>query len=395
MSVAAGLAGAGKREEEVDKDKPDSGGMKGLTKWLNSIAIAGSLTIHSITTTVEAWISDEAVVQAAVKIRVAALDEPTIVAVTGAMAWSDGVSAGAALLFNHIRDVVNASVRGCATAACPNEDAPGWIPVTRITAPTVEIVAATNVDIVAIAVGGALQSEDENQADGSAQNNKTLQMALAGSFSENDIEYDMSTDVTNAIIDASTIATITADDDGLIVAIGGAVAIGDGQASVGAALSFNTISDKIDTHVGAHTKVNSPTIHVDSVTDVDIVAITLGGVKSEDVGIAGSFSKNEISNTILTTVDTKAVLTATGGFIRVSAVDDSNIEADGGAASIIYDDDGNSFGAGIGVAISINDIKNVIRTTVNDAKMFSGRHRGASRIEGPSPRTRSCRQRLG
>jgi hypothetical protein len=125
--------------------------------FAQSITLGGSVSINALENTVEARVSGGSILTATGMARVKATDDATIVPITGQVATTSGYTAiGAAISKNLIGDTITAVVTG---------------PTTRMTAPTIEVLAEDNQDIDAVALGGSFAD----------------QFALGGSVAINDI----------------------------------------------------------------------------------------------------------------------------------------------------------------------------------------------------------------
>ena len=303
---------------------------------IGGIALAGSISVNDVATTVEAAIAGGANVSATTRVRVEAVDSPTIVAIAGAGAGvsGDGVAAGAAVSKNRIADVVTASVEGSMVAA-----------------PTVDVVADANADVDAIAIGGA-GAED---------------FSLGGSVSLNEIANTIDAHVSDGSTITATAgaARVVASDDTLILAVSGAGAGSSGFGAVGAAFSMNDIAGNISASVAGST-IDASTIEIDARTNADIAAISIGGAGAENFALGGSVSLNEIANTVAAHVSDGSTLIATAGTARVSASDDTLIVAISGAGA------GTSGFAAIGAASSRNDIGGTTTAFVDASTVTAG-----------------------
>ena len=350
--ITVGLAQA---EEQQQVDQMQNNGVGGAIKYAlfriveffatltvadrdNGNAMAGSISFNSIKSVVEAYIGEDAAggadVDASGSVTVSAVDGPTIVAVAGAAGWADGTAKGAAVSVNTIQDAIRAWVDGAQTT---------------VDAAVVEVRADNNADITAVTIGGT--------------NADTF--SLAGSFSKNSMHDTLDAAVTGgAAVTGVASVTVHATDDATIVAVAGSLAYSSDAVAVGAAVSLNDLKETVTARVDDAT-LQAPAILVEAVADGDVTAITIGGSGAEDFSLGGSFSYNKTENTVEARVTGGAVLTATGGIVHVYASDDTDIEADGGGAGIVYDDNGTNAGAAIGFSVAINEVTNAVRSTVD------------------------------
>ncbi len=307
----------------------------GFGQGTGGTSLAGSFSVNSIKSQVDAHVAGDADVDATGTVLVHALDAPTVVAVAGAVALSDGTAKGASVSINLIGDVVTAHVDGTATT---------------VDAPVVDIHAETNSDIDTVALGGT-QADD---------------FALGGSVTKNEMDNTVEARVTDgAHVTAATSATVHATHVADIVTVAGNVTFSQDAVAIGASIVLNDQSEIVRTTIDGAT-VTAPAITVLASADADMIGIAVGGAFAENFALGGSVVFTTSRNLVETTVVNGATLSAVGGTISVVAVDDSDLDSDAGNATLILLDNDSSGGA-IGLSVVRNDVENVVRTIVDGA----------------------------
>ncbi|MHC4507326.1 MAG: FG-GAP-like repeat-containing protein, partial [Planctomycetota bacterium] len=295
-------------------------------------ALGGAVPLNDIANTLDAHILGAAVVNAANRVRVRALDEATIVAIAGAGAGSEGFTAiGAAVAKNDIRNRLESYIQGATVGG------------TRI-----EVTADSNIDIAAFAVGGAGADT----------------FALGGSVTINEIRMRLDASVSlGAQVRASDGLSITASDDSAIHALSGALGLSAGEAAIGVSAATNDIGNDVAAFVDGGTVHPSTDEVILLARTASLIRIgTLGGAGGERGALGGSISLNKTRNTVVARMSNGADVMAAGR-IRLTAADDSVIEGVAGAVGVGE--------GGFGAAISTNDIGNTIVGLIDNAHVES------------------------
>jgi hypothetical protein len=225
----------------------------GIAEAEQYLVLGGSMAQNLITNTVDAHLSGEGTVSSPTSVLVEAKDNSKMVSVGGAAAVassssgssSDGAAAvGAAVAFNTIGNTIKAYVRG-------NDTKP-----MVVNALSIAVRGLEDVDIVAVAVGGSGAEK----------------FSLGGSYVENHLQNDIQAFVGNdAELTAERTLSVVAKDDGVIVAVSGAVAIATDGAAVGAAIAHNKNEDKVHAYItsrprhpvpGSSTRLSAQTINI-------------------------------------------------------------------------------------------------------------------------------------
>ncbi len=317
----------------------------------SAFTLGGSVTINTIGGSVTAEVIDGGKVDAAGLARVRAFDDTLIVAISGEVSFNTGDSGaatfGAAVASNTISRTVKAAVTGAEELEAAED--------TVVDGNVVEILAQTDGDITVLTIGG-------NQANS---------FSLGGSISLNKITQTVSVEATaGAHVTGGSSVTMRAADDANLIALAGFVAFttGNSGAVIGAALTTNDVADNVTAKVeNEATQVNGGTVTIEAGTDSDILSVAVGGTFAQDFNLGGSIAKNTIGNTIDAHVSDSAAVT--GSAATIKALDSSDIEADGGAAAIVYSESGGSLGFAIGLSFAFNTITSTVRAYVDSANV--------------------------
>ncbi|HPM80080.1 MAG TPA: hypothetical protein PLF81_05245, partial [Candidatus Anammoximicrobium sp.] len=208
----------------------------------------------------------------------------------------------------------------------------------------------------------------------------TSGVALVGDAAVNTI-----TDTTQAYInDDGTIRsgdiTLTAHDDTSMSTVTGAGAVGakpDGTigGAFAGSFSYNDLDLTTEAFIIGPTIPHASDITLDATSDGSILAVSAGlagAVAKTSVTVAGSFSWNEIDNTVRAYVDRTLVQQLTN--LTLNADDTSTVQADGGAASIAISRAKDRLGGAVafGVSAAVNNLTPAVQayitgSTVTDA----------------------------
>ena len=137
------------------------------------------------------------------------------------------------------------------------------------------------------------------------------------------------------------------------------VVAGGGKAGVGAGVAVNQIKQNMNVELNGGTQ-NVKEALIKGISAADITTIGIGGSAGGNAGIAGSVAVNQITNNNTVSVKDGANLTAKGN-VGVIAENDSVISNYAGAVGIGIQ------GAGIGAAVSINQISGNTKASIEDS----------------------------
>ncbi|HEV3085369.1 MAG TPA: hypothetical protein VGY66_36785, partial [Gemmataceae bacterium] len=268
-------------------------------------------------------------VNASTSLSLEALDAATIFSVAGNGEGAEGASLGGSFSQNCISATIEAKISSG-----------------QVTAPVVSLLAKSDGNIKAIAVGGA----------------GAVGLAANGSDAANTIGGTVAASVNMAAtVTAGSSLDIEAHEDASIFlfAGNGAGAVG---AAVGVAIADNTINPTVQAQVSA-AQASAPTVSILAATAAQISSIAIGGAGAEGVAAGASIVDNEIGSTIDAHVSGGSVVSATNG-ITITATDVSSISAVGGAA-------GGAVFVGVGVASTTAGIHDTVTAYVDASTVTS------------------------
>ncbi|MDP2102146.1 MAG: leukotoxin LktA family filamentous adhesin [Methylotenera sp.] len=213
---------------------------------------------------------------------------------------------------------------------------------------TINVEAQSNAKILGIAAGVGVAKD---------------KLAVSGSLVLNEINNTVKAQVTGARTDTLTAdnLTVTAEDKSSTGALAGNISVSFGNATIGAAIAVNDTGNTAQAKI-ENVKINtngSITVEATNNAKIKTLAATAGG--SKGFALNGSASSAKINNTTEASI-LNAKSNNTGNTIKVTAKDNSEIEALSGAAAF-------ATSAAVGIAVSVNQINN----TVN-ASLSGGQH---------------------
>ena len=344
---------------------------------------AGSGSINTISTTVEALISGSSSVTTnnggAVSLTAKGSSSIEAIAVGVAFAGATAssplgvqVSVGAAAAINTIVDSTLAIVEGSTV------DSAGAVSLSASNDETI--------DAYTVGIAGAL----------STGSGVSLQFSGAGSGSANTVN-----DRTKALIeDSSTNGTttpsivtsgqpsqsnpqgsdvdLTATENVTILAVAGSGvfsfannSIGGATAAVGVSAAWNSITDTVEANIndstvtaGGNVDLSASTQHalnkdsIEAITVAGGVGVANGGIFDLALEGAGAYSNNSVTNTVTSSITDGASVTTTEGSVILSAFDDSSILANGGGATVTIAAGSVPVGVAFGAGAAYNTITN-------------------------------------
>ncbi len=314
-----------------------SAGAAGATSG-NGKTVAGSVSVNRLVNTTAAYL-EGATVDAVGAGTIAALDTSDIIAIGGGAAVGGATGVGFSIGFNQITGDTLASVKRSA-----------------------------------LEFGGALSL--------SAKNDNALRSVgisvgvgkdtgVAFTLGINLIHNTDTAEIVDSTLTGAASVTLSAQDDSVLQAIGGAVGVGMNSTGFGGALGWNSVMNTITARiersalsgVEGDVAVTAESSEEDPLVDGKIISFAIGAAGSKDTAVGGALSINVIMNTVDAHISESSSITA-GGNVFLAAADSSSIDAlaFGGAAS------GSNAG---GVAISVNVITNSISTAISGSTVAS------------------------
>jgi len=267
-------------------------------------------------------------VDAVAGIRLNALDDAEIAALSGGAAFLSGLSIGAAFSTNEIANVVRAYVDSAQA-----QSSGGAIALT----------ATSSASVRALAIGAA-------EAD---------TVAAGGSVSLNEITSRIEAYADHgAALSAAGAVTLTAADASVIEALAGGAAASLATLGIGAAVSTNDIRTRVRSHISG-SNVTAETIEILATGGSTVRSLTAGAAGAEDVAFAGSYSKNVLAGEIVAFAAESSQLISTGEIV-IAAQDTSTVAALAGSGA-------GSGQVSVSGSVAINEMTTLVRAAVDDA----------------------------
>jgi len=244
-----------------------------------------------------------------------------------------------------------------------------------VTAPTVELLAASTRALTTTAKSTPGGSQDDN--DDSTQNDsqKALQNNNAKT-SDGDLTIAAAVAVshvggtTSALVDSTNATSAVTATTSLTVGAtatdsASAIATGEGTGSPGISIAaaINLVDIDVAASLGANLKLASPTVNVSATLEAadTFKAEATSGAGSDGVGIAGALAINKVATSVRAFVDNAATVNLNGGTLNLSATSNTHSVADAKPKKV----SGSTVGIGASVAIDIVD-------TLTEAALESG-----------------------
>ncbi len=299
------------------------------------VGVAGSVSVNEITNATQAYLAG-ALIQGVRNVTLMALDDSSIGSIAGAIAFGGKAGIGLSFAWNKLDNDTQAYVD------TSDIDAGGAVSVSATTDNAIDTISA---------------------AIGASKGN----MAGAGAVSINTITNETRAHISGQRngdgTDAALGVLVSAADNSEIFAVAGGVGATSGQAGVGLSFAWSDVGNRVSAGLGAGADVESigGDIEVRADSATGITAISASGGFANKVGVAGSISVVQATNTVEATLDGTSSAVAEGN-VMVSAADDVDV----------FSLAGNVAGAGtaaIGVANS---------TLITDNDVVAGVGAGAS-----------------
>ncbi|NOY98599.1 MAG: hypothetical protein GXP40_05255, partial [Chloroflexi bacterium] len=242
-------------------------GSLGIGSGPQSVSGAGTISVNILSYDTVSYIKNSTITD--VNTLLQAHDTSGIIAISGAVGVSQQTSIGAAISFNEIGNYVLAYLDQA----------------TLTSSGTLNIEAISESMIVAVTVGVAASLSGG--------------VAVAGSLSINIIHNVVQAIITNASQVTTTGAiSLLAKDLSLLGSFAGSVGGSGGSTGVGAAVSYNLITNIIAAFIFSSKVSSGSTLTISSLSSPIMVALALGGGGGQNVGFGGSLTVNSISNMV-------------------------------------------------------------------------------------------------
>ncbi len=347
-----------------------SGGIRALTAGASvatdeqGTSVAGSVAVNVIMGSVVADITDADITLGSGS-TVTADDSSDIWAIGGGLAYGGKTGVGIGVAVNILGtsgspDQTDATVSGSTISISD-----GTLSVDAVNADPATDIFGTSADPRIIAFTGAAGA---NSKEGGIQG--------AGMVSVNILATAAEASVTESTVrqtgsNGTVSLAVSAVDSSGIVAIGGAIAVGDGT-GFGAAIGYNEINGKTSAMINSSMVNVNGGVSVTALSDGSVLGVSVGvaGGGGEGLEAAGSASANLITDVvqalIINTANPAAIASVlAGGPILVEASDTSSIIGAAGGLGI------SGGGTAVGIAITYNLIQNTISAYSEDAEVES------------------------
>ena len=289
--------------------------------------MGGAYSENDIGGSLDAHVSDGALVTLSSGITIQAHDDTQITAIAGAVAVTTGAggAVGAGVSKNSITRDATAFVDDATLATV------GGSP----TSPAINVLASSDAAINSVAAGGAFANN----------------FAAGGSLADNAIGGTLDAHISGGVhVLPVTRVTVKADDRTRITAVAGQVAFTTSAgASIGAALATNEITRNTTASIeGAGTTATADALQVLAASDAQIEGIAAGGTGAQSFAAGGSLATNTIAGTLDAHVDSGATATGSKQLV-VNATDHTIIFGGAGQAAFVV-----GAGVAVGTAITTN-----------------------------------------
>ena len=299
----------------------------GTAGGMNSFAIAGSVSIDIFNGDTNAYLNN---VTGTVSgdLTVTAADKSIIVAITGAIGEGKKAGVGIAVSFIDFTHAIEAYASGTDLTVGGNID----IEATALTA------------IGAAALTGGFTS------------GKMSFVAGAGSFAIDEIQMTLMAFVTaGSELIAAGMVTVKSTDNPYIVSVSGGLAVGTSGGSVGAAVSYNLISDVVESYIdGSTVEANGGTLTVSANSTPVLANLTAGLAAGNKLAVGFGIAINSIADSVAAFVESSHIISS--GNTSVTATESAVLVAVSGALGVA---ESSGSGPAVGVAIAYNYVGGV------------------------------------
>ncbi len=280
-----------------------------------TVAITGSNTTNLLEDEITASWSGGSLSGTATSLTVQADDAATVRTLAGNFSAGGTAAVGAAIAVNQIGSAVLANLSGMTLHAAPA---------------AVVVDADLRGEIKSVAASGAVS--------GTASVN--------GSFTTNTVSASVKAQVLDLTQDTTGGAfTVSADNDADIFSLAGTISAG-GTAAVGVAVSINDIGGDVTARLKDSTLRATGAVNVQATTTGSLESIAAGMAVGGTVALAGSFTTNGITSTVLAQMD-GVDLVVDAASLTVQASDSSTIKSFAGTVT-----GGGTAGGGAALALN-------------------------------------------
>ena len=158
--------------------------------------------------------------------------------------------------------------------------------------------------------------------------------------------------------------TVDANAAAAIDSLAGNIAGSTGGTAIGVAVGFNQISRTISSQITGFT-VNAATLGVTAEAAGHIRTASVAGALANGTAIGGSFTINNLADTVAATLGAGTTVANTSGYTTVAATNSGRIDTLAGGIGVSLD------GAGVGVAVAVNLLSGTTSADVTGATIKS------------------------
>ncbi|MCK9258828.1 MAG: leukotoxin LktA family filamentous adhesin [Azoarcus sp.] len=307
--------------------------------------VAGSVSINAIDNSTKTYLSN-VLLTGVSTVGLTALDDSTIRAIAGAIAFGGKAGIGLSFSWNQL-----------------DNDTHSWIASSDIDATGLVSVAATtdnSIDTISAAIGASKGP-----------------MAGAGAVTINTIDNTTKTWIAGSRggdgVDSAANIALLSTDSSRIFGLAGALGASTDKAGVGVSFAWNDVDNTVDARLkdnaDAESTAGEITVKADSTTHIEGIAAS-GGVANK-VGVSGSGSVVQARNTVKASIDAGSTAIADGN-IHVGASDDVDLFSLAGNVS-----GGGKVAIGASASVLITD--NTVEARIDGSATARGK-RGAINI---------------
>ncbi|MCB1963628.1 MAG: leukotoxin LktA family filamentous adhesin [Rhodocyclaceae bacterium] len=260
--------------------------------------VAGSVSINAIDNATKTYLSN-ALLTGVSNVGLTALDDSTIRAIAGAIAFGGKAGIGLSFGWNQL-----------------DNETESWIANSDVDASGLVSVAATtdnNIDTISAAIGASKGP-----------------MAGAGAVTINTIDNTTKTWIAGLRggdgVDGAAGIALLSTDSSRIFGLAGSLGASTNNAGVGVAFAWNDVDNLVDARLkdNAHAESTAGSVSVNAASTTHIEAIAASGGVANKVGVAGSGSVVQASNTVKAAIEAGSTAVADGN-VHIGAADDVDL----------------------------------------------------------------------
>ena len=302
-----------------------AGGSSAASK--DGYAIAGSVSINSISNTTTSYITG--IIGTTTAASVSATDKSSMWVVAGAAALGGKAGIGAAVAVNQISNITSSSIQDS----------------TLIHSQGLSLSSSNDSNIQALSASLGV-AKDKLGASGTVSVNR-----IGNRTTSKLVNFNNGLASTGAI-------SLSAKDDSAIYSLSGAVGIGE-NTGIGAAAAYNAIGNNVTAYIQSSNIATTEGLTLTADSDADIKTLSAGVGGGKKFAFAGSLSINQIDNTVAAYIKdsgqnianpSQSQAIKAGKAITLQASDNSIISTLSGGAAVALS------GSAVGAAVSINAI---------------------------------------